>query len=150
MRPAAPRRLELLERSVELLEPSPARGELAESLCDLGAALRSAGRRQEALDALRRAHDIAVAGGALALRDRVAAELRATGARPLARMHSGVEALTATERRVAEMAAAGQSNKEIAQALFVTAKTVENHLGRVYPKLAIHSRAELAEALATD
>jgi DNA-binding CsgD family transcriptional regulator len=62
-------------------------------------------------------------------------------------MHSGVEALTASERRVADLAAGGATNKDIAQELFVTAKTVENHLGRVYAKLDIHSRAELAGAL---
>jgi DNA-binding CsgD family transcriptional regulator len=143
------RRVELLERSVDVLEGAPARGELAASLCDLGAALRSGGQRRAALERLREAHDIALEGGALALHQRVLDELRAAGARPRARMHSGVDALTASERRVAAMAADGHSNKDIAQALFVTAKTVENHLGRVYPKLQIHSRAELREALAT-
>src|SRR5947207_2489735 len=57
-------------------------------------------------------------------------ELAATGARPRARLLSGVDELTASERRVAQMAAEGLSNKEIAQVLFVTAKTVEQHLGR--------------------
>ena len=69
------------------------------------------------------------------------------GARPLARRFSGVDALTASERRVAELAAAGRSNKEIAQGLFITAKTVENHLGRVYAKLGIGSRKAIAQAL---
>ena len=72
------------------------------------------------------------------------------GARPLARRFSGTDALTASERRVAELAAADRSNKDIAQALFVTAKTVENHLGRVYQKLGIHSRRQLAAALRDD
>ena len=62
-------------------------------------------------------------------------------------MLSGLEALTASERRVAQMAADDLSNKEIAQALFVTVKTVETHLGRVYRKLAVRSRKELALAL---
>jgi DNA-binding NarL/FixJ family response regulator len=62
-------------------------------------------------------------------------------------MFSGVGALTASERRVARMAAAGLGNREIAQNLVVTIKTVENHLARVYTKLGIHSRTELAEAL---
>jgi DNA-binding NarL/FixJ family response regulator len=52
------------------------------------------------------------------------------------------------ERRVAQMAAAGSSNKEIAQALFVTVKTVEMHLGRVYRKLQLESRGQLGAALA--
>ena len=61
---------------------------------------------------------------------------------------SGLDELTASERRVAQMAAEELSNKEIAQALFVTVKTVEQHLGRVYRKLDISSRRQLAAALA--
>ena len=61
---------------------------------------------------------------------------------------SGVDELTASERRVAHMAAEGLSNKEIAQVLFVTAKTVEQHLGRAYRKLDINSRRHLTAALA--
>ncbi len=63
-------------------------------------------------------------------------------------MLSGVESLTASERRVAGMAASGLSNREIAQALFVTIKTVEKHLGQAFAKLAVGSRAELVDALA--
>ena len=74
-------------------------------------------------------------------------ELGIAGARPQARRFSGADALTASERRVAELAAAGRSNKEIAQSLFITAKTVENHLGRVYGKLGIGSRKAIAQAL---
>ena len=62
---------------------------------------------------------------------------------------SGPASLTPSERRIAELAANGQSNREIAQALFVTPKTVEYHLRHVYQKLDIHSREELAEVLAT-
>jgi DNA-binding CsgD family transcriptional regulator len=61
---------------------------------------------------------------------------------------TGVDALTASERRVARMAAEGMSNKELAQALFVTVKAVEVHLSSVYRKLQISSRAQLAETLA--
>jgi DNA-binding NarL/FixJ family response regulator len=61
---------------------------------------------------------------------------------------SGVDSLTPSERRVAEMAAEGPTNREIAQALFVTPKTVEVHLSSVYRKLGISSRAQLADALA--
>jgi DNA-binding CsgD family transcriptional regulator len=60
---------------------------------------------------------------------------------------SGVEALTASERRVAQMATEGLTNRQIAQALFVTTKTIEMHLGRVYLKLGIRRRHELAGAL---
>ena len=86
--------------------------------------------------------------GANALAARGNEELAATGARPRARLLSGVDELTASERRVAQMAAEGLSNKEIAQALFVTAKTVEQHLGRAYRKLDINSRRRLTAALA--
>jgi DNA-binding CsgD family transcriptional regulator len=56
---------------------------------------------------------------------------------------SGVESLTPSERRVADMAAEGMTNREIAQALFVTAKTVETHLRHAYQKLDISRREEL-------
>ena len=86
--------------------------------------------------------------GANALAARGNEELAATGARPRGKLLSGVDELTASERRVAHMAAEGLSNKEIAQALFVTAKTVEQHLGRAYRKLGINSRRHLTAALA--
>ena len=75
------------------------------------------------------------------------AELAATGAHARTIVLSGLESLTASERRAAHMAAQGLSNKEIAQALFVTVKTVEQHLGRVYRKLDISSRRQLGAAL---
>ena len=74
-------------------------------------------------------------------------ELAATGAHRRTILLSGLDALTASERRVAQMAAEELSNKEIAQALFVTVKTVEQHLGRVYRKLDISSRRQLGAAL---
>jgi DNA-binding CsgD family transcriptional regulator len=61
---------------------------------------------------------------------------------------SGVGSLTASERRIAEMAAGGASNPEIAQALFLTVKTVESHLTHTYQKLDIAGRSQLSEALA--
>jgi DNA-binding CsgD family transcriptional regulator len=73
--------------------------------------------------------------------------LAALGDRPRHLQHSGREALTASERRVAELAGGGRSNRDIAQDLFITPKTVENHLGRVYVKLGIAGRRELADAL---
>jgi len=87
-------------------------------------------------------------GGALALARRAHEELAATGERVRPLEVAGVEALTPSERRVATMAAEGQSNREIAQALFLTVKTVETHLSNVYRKLGIRSRRELGEALA--
>lgn len=74
-------------------------------------------------------------------------ELLAAGARPRRKELKGAASLTPSERRIVELAAAGQTNREIAQALFVTAKTVETHLGHAYTKLGVGSRVELATAL---
>jgi DNA-binding NarL/FixJ family response regulator len=82
------------------------------------------------------------------LADRARAELAAAGGRPRASALKGVAALTASERRVADLAAEGQTNKDIAQLLYVTPKTVEVHLSNTYRKLGIRSRRELVEALA--
>jgi DNA-binding NarL/FixJ family response regulator len=74
-------------------------------------------------------------------------ELRATGARPRRVLLTGVDSLTASERRIAELAGEGFTNREIAQTLFVTARTVEGHLTSVFRKLQLDSRTELASAL---
>ena len=81
------------------------------------------------------------------LAQRARAELVTAGAKPRRTVLTGLEALTASERRVAELAAGGASNKEIAQSLFVTLRTVELHLSNAYNKLQIRSRHELAAAL---
>ena len=91
---------------------------------------------------------MAAAAGAVPLAERARAELAAAGLRPRAMALKGVGALTASERRVADLAAEGQTNKDIAQSLYVTPKTVEVHLSNSYRKLGIRSRRELAEALA--
>jgi DNA-binding NarL/FixJ family response regulator len=141
------RGLELLEEAARVLESSPARLEHARALADLGAALRRSKRPTAARDPLRRALDLADACGAGPLGQRARQELRAAGARPRRPRTSGVRALTASERRIATMAAEGLSNPEIAQALFITKKTVEAHLGNAYRKLDITSRTQLAAAL---
>jgi DNA-binding NarL/FixJ family response regulator len=116
-------------------------------LVDLGAALRRANQRTEARELLREGVDLARTVGALALAKRANEEIAATGARPRKVLQTGVDALTASERRVAQLAADGMSNKEIAQTLFVTIKTVEEHLSHAYRKLEINSRAQLENAL---
>jgi len=83
------------------------------------------------------------------LEERGLAELRATGARPRGRTRTGAAALTPTEQRVVVMAAQQLTNPEIAQALFVARKTVENHLVSAFRKLDVHSREELAEYAGT-
>ncbi len=140
--------LALLREAVEVLTDSPAKLEHAKARTELGAALRRANRRSEAREQLRHALELATICGATSLAARAESELLATGARPRRIALSGVDSLTPSERRVAEMAAQGPTNREIAQALFVTQRTVEVHLTSIYRKLAISSRSQLAAALA--
>jgi DNA-binding CsgD family transcriptional regulator len=140
--------LDRLREAADVLERSPARLEHARALTDLGAALRRAKRRSEARNALRAGLALANRCGARALAERAGIELRAAGDRSSSPHEPGVQPLTVSERRVAELAAAGHSNPEIAQFLFVTRKTVETHLGHVYRKLGISGRGELGRALA--
>ena len=116
---------------------------------DLGAALRRANQRVEARQRLRQGVDLAGSMGAFGLAERANEEIVATGARPRRVLQTGLDALTASERRVAQLAAEGMSNKEIAQTLFVTIKTVEVHLSHAYRKLEISSRRQLDDALLT-
>jgi DNA-binding CsgD family transcriptional regulator len=87
--------------------------------------------------------------GATALAQEAREELVATGARPRRPRLTGRDALTASELRVASRAAQGHTNREIAQLLFVTVKTVETHLANAYRKLGITSRAQLPSMLDT-
>jgi DNA-binding CsgD family transcriptional regulator len=139
--------IELLCEAVLELEGSPARLEHARALTDLGAALRRRGRRAVARPPLREGLDLAQRCGATALARCAHFELVATGARPRRFVLSGLDSLTGSERRVAEMAAEGLTNREIAQALFVTEKTVEAHMGHTFRKLDIASRSQLPAAL---
>jgi DNA-binding CsgD family transcriptional regulator len=141
------RGIELLGESVASLRSSPSRLELARSLTDLGAALRRANRRTDAREPLREGLELATRCGAAPLAERAREELAATGAKPRRVMLSGVESLTPSELRVARLAAGGLGNREIAQELFVSVKTVETHLGSAYRKLDLGSRRELPEAL---
>lgn len=141
------RGLVLLEEAVDVLSGSPARLEHAKARTELGAALRRANHRSDAREQLRQGLELATICGAVSLAERAERELLATGARPRRIALSGVASLTPSERRVAEMAAEGPTNREIAQALFVTQRTVEIHLTSIYRKLAISSRSQLAAAL---
>jgi DNA-binding CsgD family transcriptional regulator len=136
-----------LRDAVEQLGRSPARLQLARSQVELGAALRRRGERVEAREPLRRALDIASAGGLVATAERAREELRVTGAKIRPLTSTGLDSLTPSERRIVDLAAGGASNPEIAQALFVTVKTVEMHLGNAYRKLDISSRRQLAPLL---
>jgi DNA-binding CsgD family transcriptional regulator len=136
-----------LREAAELAAESGARLEHARALVELGAALRRANQRTAARGPLRAGLDLAYRCGATRLTERARDELLAAGARPRRGALTGLEALTTSERRVAELAATGMSNPEIAQALFVTLNTVEGHLRHVYQKLSIGSRGQLPAAL---
>jgi DNA-binding CsgD family transcriptional regulator len=136
-----------LEEAADTLAGSPLALEHAHTLVDLGAARRRAGQRAAAREPLHEGLALAQSGGAIALRERARVELAATGARPRKQVVTGVDALTPSERRVAGMAAEGQTNRQIAQALFVTVKAVEGHLHQTFQKLDIDTRKNLAAAL---
>ena len=135
---------ERFEQAVNVLEGSPARLEHGRALVELGAALRRSGQRAASREPLVGGLDIAVAGGAVRLLERARVELAASGARPRRLRVSGRDSLTPSELRVARQAAGGLSNREIAQALFVTTKTIEMHLSNAFRKLDIDSREKLA------
>ena len=137
----------LLRESLACLEGAGIALERARALAELGVLVRATGRRSQARLMLRQALDVAHHAGAAPLANLAEAELRATGAKPRRVALSGVEALTASERRVAELAGDGLTNREIAQALFVTMRTVEGHLTRVFAKLELSSRDELPDVL---
>jgi DNA-binding CsgD family transcriptional regulator len=137
----------ILREAVETARRSPARLEQLRVAVELGVALRVAGRRVEARQTLAEAADLANRLGAAALGARAVGELRALGARPRRIALTGPASLTPSELRVVELAAAGRSNREVAQALFVTLKAVEYHLANAYRKLGISSRRELPAAL---
>jgi DNA-binding NarL/FixJ family response regulator len=141
------RAIELLRESASLLENSPSRLEHARTLIELGAALRRSNRRAEARSPLREGLRLAQQCDANPLAQRALEELEATGERVPRDRRWGPEALTPSERRVAGMAAEGLTNPQIAQALFVTLKTVERHLSNAYLKLNINSRTQLPAAL---
>ena len=136
-----------LTEALRLLRGSPARLEEAWVRRDLGAALVRRGHREEGGRELRAALDLGHRCGARAVAEAARADLIACGYRPRRAAATGVDALTGSERRVVEMAARGLANRDIAQALFVTERTVELHLTNAYRKLGVTSRRELARAL---
>ncbi|MFF5477708.1 ATP-binding protein [Streptomyces sp. NPDC012935] len=138
----------ILEGAIETLRHTSARLDHAKALIARGAALRRANQRSSAREDLTAGMDLADMCGAALLVEHARTELRAAGARPRAPRQTGLEALTPSESRVARLAADGLTNRQIAQRLYVTAKTVEVHLSAVYRKLGIRHRSELAPHLA--
>ncbi|MBK8293634.1 MAG: AAA family ATPase [Solirubrobacterales bacterium] len=139
--------LAYLREAVSGLAASEAVVDRAQAEFDLGAALRRAGQVTEARKTLNVALGSAQRTGARALERLAAEELQVAGGRPRSRKLSGIDSLSAGELRVARMASDGMTNREIAQALFVTPKAVEWHLRNTFRKLAIGSRQDLPALL---
>ncbi len=148
------------EQAVALALPAAERAEeldihvdaVAARLC-AGRALRALDRQDEAVAELRKVADVTGAGGHVRLHDAAARELRALGVRLQAGAgrpgeSSGLAGLSEREREIAELVAQGRSNKEVGVTLYLSAKTVENHLSRIYSKLELKSRVELTALLA--
>lgn len=136
-----------LEEAAELLADSEARLDYAAALVDLGAGLRRCERWARARRTLNNGLAVARRCEAWGLVKAARSELSAMGVRVRV-TEAGAGALTSQEQRVAALAAEGIRNRDIAQTLFVTVKTVEWHLNRAYRKLGITSRHELPKALA--
>lgn len=141
--------IDQLEDAVAVLAPSPARLEHARALVHLGAAQRRRGKITAARETLQAGLDASAACEATALERYARAELAAAGLRPRTKRLRGADALTPSERRVADLAISGMSNREIAQALFVSLRTVETHLTHSYQKLDINKREQLGAALSS-
>ena len=135
--------LEAFEAAVEALQDSQAALDRAAALVDFGAALRRSAKRRDAREPLRAGLELAERCGAQVLAARARREANAAGARPRRAAMHGHEALTTRERQVATLAAEGLSNREIAEQLVVTVKTVEWHLKNSFQKLDVSSRTEL-------
>ncbi len=136
-----------LKRAREVIEQSGAELEHAHVLLDTGKALHAAGNDRAARATLNTGIELADRIGARRLCRIGIATLRDAGGRPRRTRMTGPEALTPSERRVAELARAGLSNPAIARKLVITRKTVEWHLSKAYAKLQVRSRDELHRAL---
>ena len=137
----------LYRESVDRLARSRAVVELARSRLLYGEWLRRENRRIDAREQLRAAHEMFSRMGAGAFAERARRELSATGETVRKRIVETVDELTTQEAQVARLAAQGRTNPEIATLLFISPRTVEYHLHKVFPKLGISSRRELRRAL---
>ena len=142
--------IEQLSAAATIYERIGARLELARTLLDIGSTLRRRRQPAQARSPLRQALDLARACDSHPLAERAEHELRAAGARPRRDRITGKDALTATEQRIAQLANDGLTNRQIAETLFVTRKTVSSHLEHIFRKLDIHARRELNQALSAE
>jgi ATP/maltotriose-dependent transcriptional regulator MalT len=141
---------DLYREAIERLRRTRLRPELARAHLLYGEWLRREGRRLDAREQLRTAHDMLVAIGMEAFAERARRELTATGEKVSKRSAETRDELTPQEHQIARLARDGLSNPEIGAQLFLSARTVEWHLGKVFTKLSIASRRELRAALVED
>ena len=140
----------LYREAIERFGRTALRPELGRAHLLYGEWLRRAGHRVDAREQLRAAHGMFIVIGMEAFVDRARRELAATGETVRKRSPEARDDLTAQEEQIARLARDGHSNPEIAAQLFLSARTVEWHLRKVYAKLGIASRRELWQALAED
>jgi DNA-binding CsgD family transcriptional regulator len=133
--------------AIDVMEGTSARLEHARAVAALGTAMRRFGRPTDAREPLRRALELASQCDATLLVEEVRAELQTVGVRPRTDAATGIESLTPSERRVVDLAIAGGTNRDIAQELYVTPKTVEVHLSNAYRKLGVRGRRELPQVV---
>jgi ATP/maltotriose-dependent transcriptional regulator MalT len=152
---AGRRPVDAAELAVEAAAHAAATGavlEQAASLLLAGSALAEAARTKDAVSAFQEAELILASTGVHRLRDRAAQQLRRLGVRQTGRRRNGapgvgIAALSGREREVADLVASGRTNRDIAAVLFISEKTVETHLSRVFSKLGVSSRASVAGAV---
>jgi DNA-binding CsgD family transcriptional regulator len=136
-----------IQDAIDVLEGTSARLEHARAVAALGTAIRRFGRPSDAREPLRRALELASQCDATLLVEEVRAELQTVGVRPRSDAATGIESLTPSERRVVDLAIGGGTNRDIAQELYVTPKTVEVHLSNAYRKLGVRGRRELPQVM---
>jgi DNA-binding CsgD family transcriptional regulator len=141
---------DLYREAIDRLRRTQLRPELARAQLLYGEWLRRQGRRVDAREQLRTAHDLFATIGMEAFAERARTELLATGETARKRTVETPDALTAQEALIARLAREGLSNPEIGVRLFISARTVKYHLGKVFTKLDISSRSQLDRALASD
>ncbi|WP_127128624.1 LuxR C-terminal-related transcriptional regulator [Georgenia sp. SYP-B2076] len=142
-----PEGLRLLGGAVTDAQASPRVLVRIQALTELGSLVRRSGQPRAARPHLAHALDLARRQGATRLGDRARAELLAAGGRPRREALTGTEALTASERRIAELAADGLTNQQIAAQLYVSTRTVATHLTHIYQKLRIGGREDVGGAM---